>query len=161
MAQEGRAIVVVPQSLLKLDPIAGQALIAFPSLRNHYPMPPRIVVIDDAPEIVEFYEELLTDEGYDVIATFTGPPNDPQVIGQHRPDIVILDWLFGREAVGMRILDMLKAYPPTANTPIIVCTAAHQEITEVEGVLKQRGVRVLHKPFAIDDLVAMIRQVLV
>jgi DNA-binding response OmpR family regulator len=121
---------------------------------------PGIIVIDDAPEIVEFYEELLTGEGYTVVATFAEPPNNPKVIGQHSPDMVILDWLFGREAAGMRVLDMLKAYPPTAATPIIVCTAALYEISDVEGVLSQRGVRVLHKPFSIDDLLALIRQVL-
>lgn len=121
---------------------------------------PGIIVIDDAPEIVELYEELLTGEGYTIIATFTGPPNDPDVIGQHKPDLVIMDWLFGREAAGMRLLDMLKTYPPTAAIPVIVCTAALREISEVEGMLTQHDVRLLHKPFAIDDLLALIRQIL-
>jgi CheY-like chemotaxis protein len=44
-------------------------------------MPLRIVVIDDAPAIVQLYEELLSDEGYAVVATFAGPPTDPDRLG--------------------------------------------------------------------------------
>lgn len=123
-------------------------------------MQPHIIVIDDAPAIVQLYEDLLTDEGYDVVATFAGPPSDPQAIEQHHPDLSIMDWLLGSEGTGMQVLDMLKAYPPTAAVPIIVCTAAQKEIVAAESILTQRGVRMLHKPFAIDDLLAMIRQVL-
>ncbi len=98
-------------------------------------MPPRIVVIDDTPEIVELFEELLTDEGYSVVATFAGPPSEPQVIGEHHPNIVIMDWLFGNEAAGMRILNMLKSNPSTAATPVIVCTVAQKAIAQVEDIL--------------------------
>ncbi len=123
-------------------------------------MPQRIIVIDDTPEIVQLYDDLLTDEGYAVVATFAGPPADVSEIEHHHPDLVLMDWLFGREVAGMRILDMLRGYPPTAAIPIIVCTAAHKSLGEAEGHLTECGVRILRKPFDIDDLVAMIRHVL-
>ncbi len=123
-------------------------------------MPQRIIVIDDTPEIVGLYEELLTDEGYDVVATFAGPPTEPAVIERHQPDLIIMDWLFGNHRTGMQMLDMLKTYPPTAPLPIIVCSAAERTLREVEGTLTQQGVCMLHKPFAIDDLLAMIQEVL-
>ena len=59
----------------------------------------------------------------------------------------------------METLDLLNRYPPTAALPIIVCTAARREIGAVERLLRQRGVRILHKPFAIDDLLGLIQQV--
>lgn len=121
-------------------------------------MPQRIVVIDNSPAIVELYEDLLTEEGYDVVATFAHPPTDPSAVGDHHPDLIIMDWLFGGEANGLQVLDMLNACPATAAIPIVVCTAALREITEAEGILTQRGVRILHKPFSIDDLLALIRR---
>jgi DNA-binding response OmpR family regulator len=121
-------------------------------------MPQRIVVIDDTPYIVQFYEDLLTEEGYDVVGTFASPPDDPHLIEAVHPDVIILDWIFGKEAAGMRVLETLKAHAPTAGIPIIVCTVAQQAIAEVEDILPQRGVRVLHKPFAVDDLLTMIQQ---
>ena len=124
-------------------------------------MPLRIIVIDDAPAIVQLYEELLTDEGYSVVATFAGPPTDPDEVGQHHPDLIIMDWFFGGEVTGLQTLEMLKAHPPTAAIPIIVCTAAGPTLLEAQGILIQRGVRLLHKPFAIDDLLTMIQQVVV
>ena len=97
--------------------------------------------------------------GYAVVATFAAPPNQPQGIAAAHPDLIIMDWFFGKEAVGMQTLDMLKTYPPTATIPIIVCTAAGKALEMVEGLQPHRGVRILHKPFAIDDLLTMIRQV--
>ena len=122
-------------------------------------MPHRIVVIDDTPEIVALYDELLTDEGYVVVGTFAEPPDHPQGIAAAQPDLIIMDWFFGKEAVGMQTLGMLKTYPPTAPIPIIVCTAAGKAVDLVEGLQTHRSLRILHKPFAIDDLLTMIQEV--
>ena len=112
-----------------------------------------------SPEIVARYDELLTDEGYAVIGTFAEPPDHPQGIAAAQPDLIIMDWFFGKEAVGMQTLAMLTTYPPPAPIPVIVCTAAGKALDLVEGLQTHCGVRIRHKPFAIDDLLTMIPQV--
>ncbi len=124
-------------------------------------MPPRIVIIENAPEIVQLYHDLFAQEGYTVVATFAEPVTDPRVIEDHHPDIVIMDWLFGDKGTGLRTLELLTNYPPTADISIIVCTTARQSLAEVEDIFSQHGVRLLHKPFAIDDLLGMIQEVVV
>ncbi len=121
-------------------------------------MPPRIVIIENAPEIVQLYHDLFAQEGYTVVATFAEPVTDPRVIEDHHPDIVIMDWLFGDKGTGLRTLELLKAYPATADIPIIICTTL-QTLHEAGFIVAHRGVRLLQKPFAIDDLLAMIREV--
>jgi DNA-binding response OmpR family regulator len=123
-------------------------------------MSPRIVIIDDAPEIVQLYTDILTDAGYTVVATFIKPLLTPQEIEQHRPDLIILDWLFQGQGTGMQTLEMLTASPSTAGIPIIVCSAARRELEEAEHIITQRGVRILHKTFSLDDLVALIQDIL-
>jgi DNA-binding response OmpR family regulator len=123
-------------------------------------MPQRIVVIDDAPEIVELYEDFLSNEGYTVVATFSVPPTDPEMIGQHHPDLIITDWRFYGTGSGMQTVEMIKRYLPTAAVPIIVCTAARRDLVDIEAVLTQYGVRILYKPFAIDDLLTLVQEML-
>jgi CheY-like chemotaxis protein len=123
-------------------------------------MPQRIVVIDDATAIVNLYDELLTDAGYEVVGKFASPPPDVHPIAAVQPDLIIMDWLFGQEAGGVDLLDMLTSDPSTATIPVIVCTAAQAALAADGGVLTQRGVRIVHKPFSIDDLLAVVEQVL-
>jgi len=66
--------------------------------------------------------DLFAQEGYTVVATFAEPVTDPHVIEHNHPDIVIMDWLFGDKGTGLRTLELLTTYPPTADIPIIVCT---------------------------------------
>jgi CheY-like chemotaxis protein len=123
-------------------------------------MPRRIVIIENAPEIIELYMDLFAQEGYTVVATFAEPVTDPHVIEHHHPDIVIMDWLFGDKGTGLRTLELLTTYPPTADIPIIVCTTL-RTLNEADSIFAQHGVRLLHKPFVINDLVALIKEVVV
>jgi CheY-like chemotaxis protein len=123
-------------------------------------MPQRIVVIDDTESIVDLYDELLTDAGYEVVGTFASPPLAVQPIAEVQPDLIIMDWFFGREGTGMALLELLKLSPSTAAIPVIVCTAGDVALVPDEGILMQHGVRIVHKPFGIDDLLAVVKQVI-
>jgi DNA-binding response OmpR family regulator len=48
----------------------------------------------------------------------------------------------------------------TARIPVIVCTAALREVQEQEGYLVAHSVRVVYKPFDIDELLGSIEQAL-
>ncbi len=124
-------------------------------------MPRRIVVIDDAAAIVDLYDELLTDAGYEVVGKFVSPPATVDPIAAVQPDLIIMDWFFGQEPAGVNLLEMLKSSPATAATPVIICTAARNALTDGTGVLMEGGVPIVHKPFRIDNLLAVIEQMFV
>jgi len=122
-------------------------------------MTARILVVNDTQEILELFRVLLEEEGYDVIlAGF--PIQVIDEIEQIKPDLIILDLVFGEEKTGMQMLQMLKMKRSTAVIPVIVCTAALHLVREQEGYLVSQGVHLLYKPFDIDLMLDNIKQLL-
>ena len=56
-----------------------------------------------------------------------------------KPELVILDLIFGAEKVGWQLLDKMRLNRATAAIPVIVCTAAITEVRENQGYLKAMG----------------------
>src|SRR5687768_13446507 len=102
-------------------------------------MPARIMVINDTQEILELFEDLLTDEGYEVVVYSFGIQDMEEVV-RAAPDLIILDLLMGGEQAGWQMLQKLKMKRKTANIPVIVCTAAAKVVQEMEGYLKSKKV---------------------
>jgi DNA-binding response OmpR family regulator len=99
------------------------------------------------------------EEGHEVI--LSGFPFEQiSDVEKIRPDLIILDFVFGDQKSGWQMLQMLKMQRSTANIPVIVCTAALDAVREQEGYLVSQGVHVVYKPFDIDQLVNNVRQLL-
>jgi DNA-binding response OmpR family regulator len=122
-------------------------------------MATRIMVVNDTQEILQLFREILTDEGYEVIL-YSFAIQDLAEIERGKPDLIILDYMFGEEQVGWQLLQKLKMSRTTASIPVIVCTAAVQKVREMEGYLQSKGVGLVLKPFDIDDLLRAIEQAL-
>ena len=120
-------------------------------------MATRIMVVNDTQEILQLFREILTDEGYEPIL-YSYAIQDLDEIERARPDLIILDYMFGEEQIGWQLLQKLKMYRPTAAIPVIVCTAAAQKVREMEGFLQSKGIGLVLKPFDIDDLLRAIEQ---
>ncbi len=118
-------------------------------------MAARIMAIDDSQEILDMLGALLTDEGYEV-SLYTSPALATVNLGDIKPDVIILDWLFGREDLGMQLLQRFKLRPSTAAIPVIVCTAAVRHIQEIETFLQTKDVVVIFKPFTVEELLSAI-----
>lgn len=122
-------------------------------------MATRIMVINDTQEIMALFQEILTEEGYEVILhSYTIHTLDE--IKQIKPDLIILDYIFGWEKVGWQLLQRLKMNRDTAKIPMIVSTAATKEVRDIEGYLQAKGIGLLPKPFEIDDLLWSVQQAL-
>ncbi|HEX4204670.1 MAG TPA: response regulator [Ktedonobacteraceae bacterium] len=119
-------------------------------------MPTRILVVNDTPEILEMFQILLEGEGYEVVLS-SFPYQKIGDVEEIHPDLIILDYIFHGEATGWQMLQLLKMQRSTAHIPVIVCTAAENAVREQEGHLLAEGVRVIYKPFEIDELLAMIK----
>src|SRR5205823_4589969 len=114
-----------------------------------------VVVINDSPELLELAEILLRDEDWDVKVALTGW-RALEMIRTTLPDLVILDVRLP-DVSGWDILQALKLDARTSSIPVLVCSAAVQELRELELQLASMGVDVLIKPFAIDTLMDKVR----
>lgn len=112
---------------------------------------PLALVVNDTKEILDLFRDILTEEGYDVILN-TYAPRDLDALLEVDPDIVILDFMMGNEAVGWQLLQKMKMHRSTQLIPVIVCTGAVQMVRELDGQLASKNVGVVLKPFDIDDL---------
>ena len=59
-----------------------------------------------------------------------------------------------------QMVQLLRMNPKTARIPIIVSTAATREVRDIEPEMMSKGIRLLPKPFDIDELLEMVRQIL-
>ncbi|NVL89885.1 MAG: response regulator [Desulfobacterales bacterium] len=79
----------------------------------------KILIVDDEDVLCELYSAELSSEGYEVITTCDAA-GLMELIGQHRPDLIVLDIRMG-EYDGLDILqDIRNTY---YNKPVVLCTA--------------------------------------
>jgi len=117
------------------------------------------MVVNDTQEILDLFNDILTEEGYEAIL-YSYAIQDLREIEQVKPDLIILDLIFGAERIGWQLLQKLKMRRSTEAIPVIVCTAAVMEVREMEGYLQAKGVGLVPKPFTIDDLLEAIEKAL-
>lgn len=110
-----------------------------------------VLVVNDTEEIIELFRDIIEGMGHRVVAT-TFAPEDLAEVRKVKPDLVICDLLIGGEAFGWQLLQKMKMAPETAHIPVIVCTAATESVREQEGWLLTKAVKVVLKPFDIEDL---------
>ncbi|GIV95641.1 MAG: hypothetical protein KatS3mg057_0298 [Herpetosiphonaceae bacterium] len=122
-------------------------------------MPIRIMVVNDQQEMLDLFREILTDEGYEFVG-FSYAIHDMDEIERIKPDLIIVDCMFGEEKPGWQMLQKLKLRRSTATIPVVLCTHSIRAVREIEGYLKAKGITVIFKPFEINDLLSAIRAAL-
>ena len=119
-------------------------------------MAARVLVVDDDPDTLQMLGEVLAEGGYEAVLR-SRPPDDADELSALSPDLVVLDWIFGRDPLGIRMLEQLALGTMTARIPVIICTAAPHRVRENDVFEKVHVAGVLHKPFMLDDLLYAIR----
>ncbi len=116
-----------------------------------------IMVINDTQEILQLFEEILTDEGYDV-SLHSYSTRDMEQVKKVMPDLIISDHPPGEEKRGWQFLQKLKMVKETATIPIIICTTNSKVVEDGEGFLASKGVLIVPKPFDIEELVLAVQE---
>jgi two-component system response regulator GlrR len=120
----------------------------------------RIALINDDTTYLELMHDLLaTEEGYEVLICKESD-NAYRFVKEQRPDLVLLDIRMGGEEAGWMILELLTLDPETRSIPVIVCSAAIQNLRAHEPLLKNFGVDVLPKPFDLEVLLEKVQSAL-
>ena len=122
-------------------------------------MATRILVINDDESILELFHLILEGEGYEVHSSVEAIENVKDVESL-KPDVVILDLKMGAQQLGWIMMQKIRMYPPTRHIPMILCTAALNEVKEQEATLQDKGIPVIYKPFDMDELLQAIKNVL-
>lgn len=118
-------------------------------------MKARVLIVDDELSVREFFDILLTKEGYEVVTALDGR-NALQLIREQAFDLVITD-LQMKDGDGMTLLrESKKLYP---EVPVIMITAFATTDSAVEA-MKTGAFDYLSKPFKIEEIKVILRNAL-
>lgn len=120
-------------------------------------MTARIAVIDDDADFRQFMADALGDYGWDVLLC-ADPLGIYDLLRVHTPDLIMLDLRMQGQLVGWDILTFLQLHPTLHEIPVVMCTAAVDEVEERETWLHEHGVSSLLKPFELDDLYSLLEE---
>jgi two-component system, OmpR family, KDP operon response regulator KdpE len=115
---------------------------------------PKILVVDDEPQILRFLRPSLTAAGYEVVTAETAAAA-VKAIATIAPELVILD-LGLPDADGKDVIAEVRAW---SKVPIIVLSARDREAEKV-AALDLGADDYINKPFGIGELMARIRTAL-
>jgi len=118
---------------------------------------PRILVVDDAPEIVSLLKLTLSRQGYEVSTAYSGEQG-LCLAAKEEPDLVLLDICLP-DISGLEVCRRLKAEARFERVFVIVLTALDRKDEIVEG-LDAGADGYITKPFAQQVLAAHIRSAL-
>jgi DNA-binding NtrC family response regulator len=116
-----------------------------------------IVVIGNSQDILELFDSILKEAGYDV-HTFGYQAQALTEIEQLHPDLVIIDTSTSQEGIGWDMMQALKMKTSTASIPIVITTTAMKIVQEIDDQLMNKHVIALHKPFDADDLLFAVNR---
>jgi DNA-binding response OmpR family regulator len=120
----------------------------------------RILIVDDEPINLEFFDVMLTKLGFQVEKAVDGE-EALELVQSCNPDLIILDNIMPKLS-GWEVTRMLKqdpAYRRYRNTPIIMFSAMNEVKDRIEGF--EQGVDdYITKPFNFSEVLARIRAVL-
>ncbi|MHA7970547.1 response regulator [Rhizobium sp. CAU 1783] len=115
---------------------------------------PRILVVDDEPQIQRFLKPSLTAAGYEVIEALTGA-EALKSVATRAPDLVILD-LGLPDMDGKEVIAGLRGW---SEVPIVILSARDRESEKI-AALDLGADDYVEKPFGIGELTARIRTAL-
>ena len=113
-----------------------------------------ILVVDDAPNIVELLRMYLEGAGYATVVATDGP-SAVELHRKHRPDLVILDLMLP----GMDGFEVCRAIRREADTPVLMLTARTDDVDAIVG-LELGADDSVTKPFNPRALVARVKAIL-
>lgn len=137
-----------------MNPLVAQTIM---DMAPTSPAVPRVLVVEDEPDIAALIAYQLTREGFRVETAGTGP-EALQAISRDIPDLVVLDRMLPGLS-GDEVLQRLKEEAATSNIPVLVLTAKREQEDRIKG-LELGADDYLTKPFSPRELVLRVQAIL-
>ncbi|MBP3947074.1 phosphate regulon transcriptional regulator PhoB [Psychrobacter sp. K31L] len=118
----------------------------------------QILIVEDEPAIREMIVMTLGMAGFDSLQAADASEAHQQVV-DHRPALILLDWMLTGEKSGIDFCRMLKNDDLLAEIPVIMLTAKSEEDSKVHG-LDAGADDYMTKPFSTRELISRIKAVL-
>lgn len=118
---------------------------------------PKILIVDDEPDVVELFERTLKAEGFEVVVAYDGI-GALDLAGTDRPDLILLDIMMPMMS-GYEVCSQLKSNPTTQHIPVICVSSAHTPDARANA-LKSGAATLVTKPVMPKELIAQIRRYL-
>lgn len=113
---------------------------------------PRILIVEDYPLLLSMYEELFSDEHFEVFAALNGAQALELLEAGAQPDVLLMD--LGLPIIsGTELLALIRRDPALAQLPVVVVSGARS--LNVEG-----ADATLPKPPALDELIGAVRSLI-
>ena len=107
----------------------------------------RIMIVDDDRHINEMLNERLREEGYEVIAAYSGTEAQLLLAGE-KPDLILLDLMLPGLS-GEELIQQIKGIP-------VLVLSAKAETADKVGLLRGGAADYMTKPFEMEELLARI-----
>jgi CheY-like chemotaxis protein len=120
--------------------------------------PARVLILEDDAATADVLKEMLTEAGYRPVVCDHLP--DLADVQQLRPDVILLDLIFGGRPEGRDYLLQLRRTPPTARLPVIICSGAPALFRDAFGAPLGLANDVVLKPFDVDVLLTSVERAL-
>lgn len=118
---------------------------------------PRVLVVEDEPDIAALIDYQLTREGFHVATTGDGK-KALEAVARDIPDLIVLDRMLPGMS-GDEVLKRLRAEAITASVPVLMLTARREPEDRIEG-LELGADDYLTKPFSPRELVLRVQAIL-
>lgn len=118
----------------------------------------QILIVEDEPAIREMVVMTLEMAGFDSLQATDVSEAHQQVV-DHRPALILLDWMLPGDKSGIDFCRMLKSDELLAEIPVIMLTAKSEEDSKVHG-LDAGADDYMTKPFSTRELISRIKAVL-
>ncbi len=118
---------------------------------------PKILLVDDHPDIVRLLQMCLRSEGYTLLTAHDGE-RALEVVEAEHPDLVVLDVVMPK-LDGYRVLNRIKTDPRLRHILVVLLTVKDQPEDVTLG-LDIGADYYLTKPFRPDDIATLVRRAL-
>jgi two-component system, OmpR family, response regulator len=118
----------------------------------------KILVVDDDPEIVELFVDVLTRDGRFDVKTARSGYDAGMLTQEFNPDLIILDYMLP-DINGNVVCKTIRQNPNFAETKIIIVSGVVNQ-DEINDLLRSGADEFVKKPFNIEKLIEKIGQLL-
>lgn len=120
----------------------------------------KILIVDDEPDILTYFEAIFKDSGYDTVLAVNGVEG-VELAKSENPDLITLDITMPTHS-GLKIYQQYKKHPALKNIPVIIITAVDDFMTtyfdELKEIRAPEGV--FYKPIDPRDMMKLIAEIL-
>jgi CheY-like chemotaxis protein len=114
------------------------------------------MLADDDEVLLKEASGALREAGFKVVEAADGQEALQEALSR-RVDLVVMD--ISMPAVsGVEACHCLKAMPKTQKIPVVLTVSKKDPVTRALGQRTHGSVRILRKPFSLEDLVSLVRQ---